>query len=155
MKKATLLIMLFACFTAAYAQNEIPVTEEIPVTQDRINDANPPEIFQIVEQMPEFPGGDQALYAFLGQNIQYPADAVKKGLEDKVIVRFIVDQNGQVTEANVAYGKHDILNEEALRVVSLLPDFVPGRQKGKAVKVWFTLPVLFQLTDPNDKKKKK
>lgn len=116
---------------------------EAPIEEEEEEAA--PEIFQIVEEMPKYPGGDGALYGFIGSQIKYPEIARENGLEDKVIVRFVVDEKGNVSQVTVARGKYDLLNEEAVRVVKLLKGFNPGKQRGKPVKVWFTLPVVFQL----------
>lgn len=116
---------------------------EAPIEEEEEEAA--PEIFTIVEEMPAYPGGDGALYSFISSQIKYPAIAVDNGLEDKVIVRFVVDEKGNVSQVTVARGKYDMLNEEALRVVKQLKGFKPGKQRGKPVKVWFTLPVVFQL----------
>lgn len=104
-----------------------------------------PEIFVVVEQMPEFPGGDKALYEFLAKNIKYPAVAKDNGIEGKVYIKFVINEDGSVSQATVARGIGGGCDEEALRVVKDMPKWKPGKQRGKNVKVWYTLPVYFKL----------
>jgi TonB family protein len=107
-------------------------------------------VYVVVEEMPEFPGGEVALRKYILDAIKYPADAKKKGLEGKVFVTFVVNDEGKVENAKIARGLSPSLDKEALRVVSKLPAWKPGKQGGKAVKVSYTAPVLFTLT--GDKK---
>jgi len=123
-------------------QTEVKVIET-PVEEPEQEAA--PEIFQIVEDPPQYPGGNDALYDFIYKQVKYPEIARENGLEDNVIVRFVVDEKGDVSQVTIARGKYDVLNDEALRVVKLLHGFKPGKQRGKPVKVWFTLPLRFQL----------
>jgi len=98
-----------------------------------------------VEQMPEFPDGDGALLKLVHDNIRYPAAAKESGLLGRVIVRFVVTKDGSVGKVKVMRSKGPILDEEAIRVVKSLPKFIPGKRRGKAVDVWYTLPVTFKL----------
>ena len=107
-----------------------PVIDEIPI---------------VVEQQAEFPDGIQALYKWLGNNIKYPTVCRENGIQGKVVVRFVVEKNGQVTNAQVVREVHDLLNEEALRVVKQMPKWKPGKQSGNAVRSYFTLPIKFAL----------
>lgn len=116
---------------------------EAPIEEEEEEEA--PEIFQIVEQMPKYPGGDAELYKYINSQIKYPEIARENGLEDRITIRFVVDEKGNVSQVTVVRGKYDILNTEAERVVKMLKGFEPGRQRGKPVKVWYTLPVLFKL----------
>ena len=104
-----------------------------------------PEIFSVVEQMPTFPDGDLALMKYLQANIKYPALARENGIQGKSIIQFVVDEEGNISQEKVARGIGGGCDEEALRVVSGMPKWKPGRQRGKAVKVRFTLPVQFRL----------
>lgn len=98
-------------------------------------------IYEIAEEMPEFPGGQEAMYAFISQNIIYP----NMSIQGKVYVQFIVDELGQITNPLVIKSVQPDLDAEALRVVSLMPDWTPGMNQGKAVKVRYTLPINFIL----------
>lgn len=102
-------------------------------------------VFERAETMPQFPGGDAALYEWLAQNIVYPKEAVEKKLQGTVTLRFIVKKTGEVGDVQILRGVNELLDQEALRVVKALPNFIPGKQKGEPVAVWFNLPVRFKL----------
>ncbi len=104
------------------------------------------EPFDMVEQMPEFPGGVQALMQFLYENIRYPEAAQTAGKEGRVVVQFVVEADGTVSSAKVVRSISEDLDAEALRVVNAMPRWTPGKHKGKAVRVKYTLPVSFRLT---------
>lgn len=143
MKELLLLLSTFAILNSLYAQETEEITElEIAIPPPEEEE---PEVFQIVEKMPEFPGGNEALIKFVSENIQYPDSAKIKKLEDDVYVQFIVDEQGKVGNPKIIRGEYDIFKQEALRVVSIMPDFTPGTQRGKPVKVFFTLPFRFKL----------
>jgi TonB family protein len=103
------------------------------------------EVFLVVEQMPVFPGGETALPAYLGKEIKYPAEAVKKGIQGKVFVTFVVGKDGSVTHVKIVRGVDPMLDAEALRVVNAMPKWTPGRQNGKDVAVQYTVPINFKL----------
>lgn len=103
------------------------------------------QVFLIVESMPEFPGGDLALRRFIAQSIKYPVSAQEKGIQGKVFVNFVVEKDGSVGSAKIARGVDPALDKEALRVVSSLPKWTPGKQKGVAVRVSYTIPINFVL----------
>lgn len=105
----------------------------------------PEKIFDAVEQMPTFPGGDAALYKFIGDNLVYPVQAAEEGVSGRVTIRFVVERDGTVSQVTVARGKHSALDKEAKRVVSKLPKFIPGKQNGQTVRVFYTLPINFKL----------
>lgn len=105
----------------------------------------PEKIFDAVEQMPTFPGGDAALYKFIGDNLVYPVQAAEEGVSGRVTIRFVVERDGTVSQVTVARGKHPALDKEAKRVVSKLPKFIPGKQNGQTVRVFYTLPINFKL----------
>lgn len=104
-----------------------------------------PEIFLVVEQMPQFPGGLQALTNFLRSNIKYPPLAKENDIKGKVFVKFVVTSDGKVDKAQVLKGIGGGCDEEALRVVNNMPRWEAGKQRGKAVSCWFTLPINFTL----------
>ena len=101
--------------------------------------------FIVVEQMPEFPGGEEALYQFLGSNLSYPDTAKEQNITGKVIVSFVVEKDGRITNAKVIKDIGGGCGEEALRVVNKMPRWKPGKQKGKPVRVQFSLPFVFNL----------
>lgn len=108
-------------------------------------ETNADEVFMVVEQMPEFPGGDAALKTFIAKAIRYPADAQENGIQGKVFVNFVVDKDGSVTLAKVVRGVDPSIDKEALRVINSLPKWVPGKQGGHPVRVSFTVPISFVL----------
>ena len=110
---------------------------------------NGEEVFRYVEQMPQFPGGDAALMKYLQEEIKYPPEAVKDSIQGRVFLQFVVDKAGYVGEIKVVHSVREDLDLEAVRVIKTLPRFLPGRQNGKAVSVWYALPVTFKLQDKN------
>ncbi|KAF5038413.1 hypothetical protein DSECCO2_554540 [anaerobic digester metagenome] len=104
-------------------------------------------VFNLVEKQPEFPGGQNALLEYLGSNIHYPKKARKKNIQGIVVVSFIVEPNGKVTTVNVLRGIGGGCDEEAVRVVSSMPNWSPGYQRGKPVRVQYNLPIRFILHD--------
>ena len=103
------------------------------------------EVFVIVEQMPEFPGGEKALRKFIANAIKYPVIAQENGIQGKVYVTFVVDKDGSIKNAVVVRGVDASLDKEALRVVNTLPKWNPGKQRGQPVKVSYTVPISFVL----------
>ena len=103
------------------------------------------QIFQVVEEQPEFPGGMSECMKWLGKNIKYPTISQENGVQGRVIVQFVVNRDGSIVDAVVARGVDPYLDKEALRVVSMMPKWKPGKQRGKEVRVRFTLPVMFRL----------
>lgn len=121
-----ILLVVIAC-------NQKPtIEEEIPV-------------LTIAEEMPKFKGGDQELFKFLSENISYPKDAVKDSVQGVVLVSFVINEKGEVTDPKVLKGIHPRLDEEALNIVEKMPDWAPGKDKGAPVKVKYNLPIKFLL----------
>ncbi|NND78225.1 MAG: energy transducer TonB [Flavobacteriales bacterium] len=110
------------------------------------NDQKEESVFTTVEQMPEFPGGMDALMKYLGENIKYPEIARESGKQGVVYVSFVVRKDGNITDSKVLRGIGNGCDREALRVVSKMPNWKPGMQKGKAVSVQYTLPIKFAIT---------
>jgi TonB family protein len=108
-------------------------------------DADQEEIFVVVEEMPSFPGGDVALLKYIYEKINYPEIAKDQNITGKVVVRFCVRSDGTVDNVYVSSGAHLLLDAEVFRVIKSLPKFTPGRQGGKPVNVWYSLPINFQL----------
>ena len=103
------------------------------------------EIFMVVENMPEFPGGDLGLMKYIQKNVKYPPIAKEYNITGKVYISFVVDKSGSVTNVKVVRGVDKNLDAEAVRVIKSLPKYKPGKQRGKAVKVMFTVPINFTL----------
>ena len=103
------------------------------------------EIFVVVENMPEFPGGEMALRKYINTAIKYPTIAQENGIQGKVFINFVVDRDGSISNAKIARGVDPSIDKEALRVVMSLPKWKPGMQRGKTVRVSYTVPISFQL----------
>ena len=114
----------------------VQVVEEEPEEQT---------IFEVVENMPEFQGGQAALMAYLAKNIKYPTIAQENGTQGRVIVQFVVNKDGSIVDAKVVRSVDPYLDKEALRVINTMPKWKPGMQRGKPVRVKFTVPVMFRL----------
>ncbi|MCQ2235596.1 MAG: energy transducer TonB [Bacteroidales bacterium] len=119
------------------------VYQEVEVKEEEEEEVE--EVFVIAEQMPAFPGGDVELRKFLAQSVKYPVIAQENGIQGRVFVSFVVDKTGSVTNARVARGIDPNLDKEALRVVNSMPKWTPGMQRGKPVKVSYTVPINFVL----------
>jgi len=102
-------------------------------------------VFFIVEDMPEFPGGEDALRKHISESIKYPQTAKEKGIQGKVFISFVVSKDGTITQTKVERGVDSALDKEALRVINELPKWKPGKQRGQSVNVKFTIPVIFAL----------
>ena len=114
----------------------VQVVEEEPEEQT---------IFEVVENMPDFPGGQAALMQYLAKNIKYPTIAQENGTQGRVIVQFVVNKDGSIVDAKVVRSVDPYLDKEALRVINTMPKWKPGMQRGKPVRVKFTVPVMFRL----------
>ena len=102
-------------------------------------------IFNFVDKMPKFPGGDAGLVKYLGKKVKYPNIAKENGLEEKIYIRFCVTKKGKVERVSVLRGTEPILYKEALRVIKSLPEWEPGEKNGLKVNVWYTVPINFKL----------
>ena len=100
-------------------------------------------IIDMIEQMPQFPGGEKELFKFINLNLKYPNSDID--VNGKVICRFIVNRDGSVSNPEVIRSLDPECDKEAIRVIKLLPKFIPGKQNGKNVRVWYTMPVIFKL----------
>lgn len=130
-------------FESTEADDET-IIDAVPVIEEDYGDDDA-EVFIIVEDMPEFPGGELALRKWIADNVKYPVIAAENGIQGKVYVTFVVDKDGSVTNARIARGVDPSLDQEALRVVNKLPKWKPGKQRGKPVRVSYTVPINFQL----------
>lgn len=121
------------------------VVEVIETVKEEIQEEAPQEVFVVVEEMPSFPGGDTELFRFIYDNIKYPELAKENNIQGKVILRFCVTYRGKVDQVSVVRGVDPSLDEEAIRVIKMLPLWKPGKQGGKPVNVWYSVPISFQL----------
>ena len=119
------------------------VVFEEPVEEAKGEDPN--KVFLVVEQPPEFEGGLEAMYKFIGKNMKYPASARRMNIEGSVFVGFVVDADGKISEASIIKGISADCDKEALRVVQMMPKWRPGKQSGRPVRVKFVLPIKFKL----------
>ncbi len=143
--RALAVVPVIALALLAFAN---PKTETASVVGDK-------KVYETVEQLPQFPGGQNAMIEFLSQNVHYPETAAKNNVEGRVVLQFIVEKDGQIGEVKVARSVDPELDAEALRVVKSMPNFIPGRQDGKPVAVWYTLPIVFKLQGDNDEPRQK
>jgi len=131
MKTCALFFILFSISFFAKSQTDTKPKEEVLV---------------FAEQMPEYPGGQDSMVGFLKQNIIYPALAKNNWIEGRVLISFVLSADGKISDVEALTKRGWGLEEEAIRVVKLMPDWIPGKQNGKSVNVKFTLPVTFRLS---------
>jgi protein TonB len=132
---------------------EVKVNMETEVETEKIDFSNvkqeeevvEEEIFKVVEKMPSYPGGEAEMFKYLQANLKYPPIAKESGIQGKVYIRFLVEKDGSIARVEVLRGVHPSCDEEAMRVVKNMPKWQPGEQRGKPVRVWYTLPVHFKL----------
>jgi TonB family protein len=118
-----------------YAPEETTYPEEVTV-------------FEVVEKMPEYPGGMSAMMAFISKNIKYPVAAQKAKIQGRVVIQFIVDKEGNIICPRVIRGADPLLDAEAIRLTTIMPKWKPGMQRGQAVNVKYTVPIMFRLQEP-------
>ena len=123
----------------------VEITDDVPIVVEEPEKEE--EIFQVVENQPEFPGGMAELMKYLQKNIKYPTICQEQGIQGRVIVQFVVNSDGSIVDPQVVKPVNPYLDKEALRVVSNMPKWKPGEQRGKKVRVRFTLPVTFRLSN--------
>jgi len=119
--------------------------DNVPVVMEGTADISTEMPFVVVEEMPMFPGGDSTLLSYIMQNTKYPESAKTNKIQGRVIIRFCVNSTGSVDRVSVLKSVSPEIDTEAIRVVSSLPSFIPGRQGGKPVPVWYMVPVNFAL----------
>lgn len=133
MKKLVLLsLMAICCFMTANAQKTV-----VSQTNQKVYDT--------VDQMPEYPGGMQAMIEFLQTSMKYPEDAAKQKVEGRVMVQFVVETDGSVSDVHVAKQVFPSLDAEAIRVVQAMPKWTPGKNGGQVVRVKYNLPIVFRM----------
>lgn len=123
--------------------NKIAIKDQV-IEEPKVEDEQPMNI-AMVEQKPQFPGGEAEMYKWLGNNIVYPPAAAEEGVSGRVVVEFVVGKDGSITNVKVVRPRHPALDKEAVRVVKAMPKWIPGRNNGQPVKVTYTLPVTFKL----------
>ncbi len=143
MKKIVLTIILALMGAAAMAQSETKTTAKSESTEPL--NVIEEEVFVVVEEEPEFPGGMEALYRYLASNINYPQAAKNERIQGKVYVSFVIEKDGSVSNIKVLRDIGGGCGEEAVRVVKQMPKWKPGRQRGKRVRTQYNLPINFNL----------
>ena len=126
-------------------QSKAQIQTYTPPSPPKEREEEEEEIFVVVENQPEFPGGQAAMMKFLSENIKYPVIAQENGIQGRVICNFVVERDGSITDVQVVRGVDPSLDKEAVRVIQSMPKWKPGMQRGKPVRVRFTLPVVFRL----------
>ena len=152
MKKLVFLFVAFAAVSFASCGNKAANSEnaidsasvEAPAVVEEEEESSQ-QIFTVVETMPEFPGGQGALLQYLAKSIKYPVIAQENGIQGRVSCSFVVNKDGSIVDAEVIRGVDPSLDKEALRVIGTMPKWTPGKQRGKPVRVKYTVPVTFRL----------
>lgn len=148
MLKHLLLITILMSMTATLsAQNNKRNHDRLPVKEEERSQ----EVCTIPEQMPVFPGGESALLAYVAQHLKYPEQAIRDRVQGIVQLRFVVLENGRIGDVQIIKSLEPHCDAEAKRVVKSLPRFIPGKQGGKAVRVWYTLPIRFMIPEKTTK----
>ena len=133
---------------ATTSQDAKPTDQQPASVQDSKTTTQQPEnenIYTVVEKMPQFPGGESELMNYISRNLRYPIEAMEKGIQGRIITRFVVNKEGKVEKAEILRGIDPNLDQAGLNVINSLPNFIPGEQNGKKVAVWYTLPIVFKL----------
>ena len=155
--KYLLFLFAFGYTTFSYSQNQ-----PAPASDNAVPSLVSPEptpipantIYTVVEQMPEFPGGDDAMMKFIQRNIKYPDMERESDIQGRVVIGMVVNQDGSLSDIVVKKGVSSGIDKEALRVVRLMPQFKPGKQSGKPVRVRYLIPIMFKLASPEPPKTK-
>lgn len=124
-------------------KSDVKSNHELNKEHDDSND----DIYVAAEQMPEFVGGMGALMRWLGQNIVYPMEALDDGISGRVIMKFVIEKDGTISNPEIVKGVHPLLDAEAFRVISIMPKWTPAKKNGQPIRCYFTLPVSFVLND--------
>ena len=123
----------------------VSISAPVTSTGSTIVEEEDQVVFQVVEKMPSFPGGDAALFKYLSDNVKYPVIAQENGVQGRVICQFVVNRDGSIVDVEVVRSVDPSLDKEAIRVIKSMPNWTPGQQRGKPVRVKYTLPVNFRL----------
>ncbi len=143
MKHITTLLIALLAHSLCLAQNTFSTvtSEQVPVAGDDLKEG----FFTLVEKMPAYPGGDNALIQWISNEMNYPKEAKKNRIEGVVYVNYVVGVDGSIDSVSLMRGVHPLLDEEAVRVISGIKGYEPGVQRGKPVRVQFTIPMRFKL----------
>ena len=147
-EKFVMMIVVLLMMTVgniACAQNVPLIIDPDKVDQYLAERKDTINVYDCVEQMPSFPGGTQKLKEFIEKNLRYPKELEESCVQGRVIVRFIVERNGKLSNVKVVKSVHPVLDKEALRIVKLMPRWIPGRQNGITVRVKCYIPIIFRL----------
>ena len=147
-EKFVMMIVVLLMMTVgdiACAQNVPLIIDPDKVDQYLAERKDTINVYDCVEQMPSFPGGSQKLKEFIEENLRYPKELEETCVQGRVIVRFIVERNGKLSNVKVVKSVHPVLDKEALRIVKLMPRWIPGRQNGITVRVKCYIPIIFRL----------
>ena len=147
-EKFVMMIVVLLMMTVgniACAQNVPLIIDPDKVDQYLAERKDTINVYDCVEQMPSFPGGTQKLKEFIEENLRYPKELEESCVQGRVIVRFIVERNGKLSNVKVVKSVHPVLDKEALRIVKLMPRWIPGRQNGISVRVKCYIPIIFRL----------
>ncbi|MDY0216638.1 MAG: energy transducer TonB [Bacteroidales bacterium] len=146
MKKQILLLLFIGCFSFSFSQidEDFEIVPTIRVS-DQVSDSN--AVYTVVEQLPDFPGGNEARMQFLNKHIKYPESAKEDGIQGTVYATFIVEKDGSLSDIKILRGLSSEINAEVIRVIELFPKWIPGKQNGKIVRVQYSIPFRFRLDD--------
>ena len=145
---------------ASDTEETTPAVKSITKTGEKAVESSDPKkvfkgkVYDLVDEMPSFPGGLEELYKWIDNNVQYPAVARENGIEGRVILKFIVEKDGSLSYSTVIHSVHPMVDREALRLVGQMPKWNPGKRAGVPVRVRYCLPIKFKLgeTKPSEKK---
>lgn len=147
------LLILFVSLSAMAQEHSLRPPDSIPRPPIKHKWPDTTVVIDFVDPEPEFPGGYSALIEFIKENVQYPEQALADSIQGRVYVSFVVDSTGKITQPEVARGIHPLLDAEALRVVQLMPDWIPAELNGKRYKTRVRLPITFVLDDGEEPEK--
>ena len=139
------LFSIFMAFNTCLSQNYECQDTTIMLLPPPPPPAAVEEVYDLVEVIPNFPGGDECLQKYIKENVKYPAEASKKKEQGRVYVRFVVEKDGSISNVTIARGAGSMIDTEALRVVKMMPNWSPGMHRGKFVRTGVILPILFKL----------
>ena len=141
-----ILVAVFLIYKVTKQKEATKIVQKPEIEQPKSTTNTPTDkIYDVIEKMPEYPGGDQALMEFLSKHIEYPPSAQENGIQGKVIIGFVVSKIGKVENVQILRSLDPSLDKEALRVVNLLGNWIPGEKSGEKVSVRYTLPIAFRL----------
>ena len=141
----TIILLMMTVGDIACAQNVPLIIDPDKVDQYLAERKDTINVYDCVEQMPSFPGGTQKLKEFIEENLRYPKELEETCVQGRVIVRFVVERNGKLSNVKVVKSVHPALDKEAIRIVKLMPRWIPGRQNGITVRVKCYIPIIFRL----------